>query len=136
VDLHNVYIAAFPKSGRTIDLGSGTKDFPVKIVSKDAGTNLHWSMDNKKLHYTLGNQYFTIPLQDRFEFISGIADSLFKPSEKGIDIGLQLKTDKPSGSIAFTNARIITMNGNEVIENGDGPGRIECPESYRQNQVK
>jgi Tol biopolymer transport system component/imidazolonepropionase-like amidohydrolase len=118
VDLHNVYIAAFPKTGRTIDLGSGTKDFPVKIVSKDAGTNLHWSTDNKKLHYTLGNQYFTIPLEDRFEFIAGIADSLFKPSEKGVAIGLQLKTDKPSGSIAFTNARIITMNGTNVIENG------------------
>ncbi|MBK7558620.1 MAG: PD40 domain-containing protein [Chitinophagaceae bacterium] len=117
-DLYNVYIASFPKTGRTIDLGSGTKDFPVKIVSKDAGTNLHWSADNKTLHYTLGSQYFSIPLEERFSFIAGIADSVFKAPEKGLEIGLQLKADKPSGTIAFTNARIITMNGNEVIENG------------------
>ena len=118
IDLYNVYIAAFPKTGRTIDLGSGTKDFPVKIVSKDAGSNLHWGSDNKKLFYTQGSQYFTIPLDQRFEFIAGVADSVFKVPEKGVEIGLQLKTDKPAGTIAFTNARIITMNGNEVIENG------------------
>jgi imidazolonepropionase-like amidohydrolase/Tol biopolymer transport system component len=118
IDLYNVYVAAFPKTGRTIDLGSGTKDFPVKIVSKDAGTNLHWSADNKRLLYTLGSQYFSIPLQNRFEFIAGIADSVFKAPEKGVEIGLQLKTDKPSGTIVFKNARIITMNGSEVIENG------------------
>ena len=117
IDLYNVYIATFPKTGRSIDLGSGTQDFPVKIVSKDAGTNLHWSADNKKLFYTLGSQYFSISLEDRFAFIAGVADSVFKSPEKGIDIGLQLNTDKPSGTIAFTNARIITMNGNEVLEN-------------------
>jgi len=118
VDLHNVYIAAFPKTGRSIDLGSGTKDFPVKLVSKDAGTNLHWSGDGKELKYMLGNQYFSIKLEERFEFIAGKPDSLFRIPEKGLDVGLQLKRDKPSGVVAFTNARIITMKGTEVIENG------------------
>jgi imidazolonepropionase-like amidohydrolase/Tol biopolymer transport system component len=118
IDLHNVYVAAFPKTGRTIDLGSGTKDFPVKLVSKDAGTNLHWSGDSKALKYMLGSQYFSIKLEERFEFIAGKPDSLFRIPEKGIDVGLQIKRDKPSGLIAFTNARIITMKGSEVIENG------------------
>ncbi|MBS1503156.1 MAG: amidohydrolase family protein, partial [Bacteroidetes bacterium] len=36
----------------------------------------------------------------------------------GIDIGLKLKTDVPDGKIAFKNARIITMKGDEVIQNG------------------
>lgn len=118
IDLHKVYVAAFPMTGRTLDLGSGTADFPVKVVSKDAGTNLHWSADNKQLHYTLGEQYYTIKLEDRFEFIAGVADSLFKVPEQGIAAGLVVNSDKPKGVIAFTNARIITMNGTEVIENG------------------
>lgn len=118
VDLWEVYVAAFPKTGRTIDLGSSTKDFPVKIISKDAGINLHWSADSKKVMYTLGDQYFSIPLDDRFDFIAGKPDSLFKAPEKGIDIGLTITADKPKGTLAFTHARIITMNGNEVIENG------------------
>ena len=118
VDLHEVYVAAFPHTGKEIDLGSETSDFPLKKVSLDAGINLQWSSDNKQLHYTLGDQYYTINLDERFEFIANKPDSLFKLPEHGISVGLKLKTDKPKGSIAFTNARIITMTGDEVIENG------------------
>ncbi|MCW3113139.1 MAG: amidohydrolase [Segetibacter sp.] len=118
VDLHKVYIAAFPHTGRAIDIGSATADFPVKLVSKDAGINLHWSADNKRLNYTLGDQYYSINLEDRFEFIAGRPDSMFVLPEKGISVGLEVKADKPAGMIAFTNARIITMKGNEVIEKG------------------
>ncbi|MEO6490085.1 MAG: amidohydrolase family protein, partial [Ferruginibacter sp.] len=118
VDLHAVYLAAFAHTGKPIDIGSGTTDFPVKKVSKDAGINLHWSGNGKQLHYTLGDQYFTIDLADRFEFVANKADSLFKFPEKGIPVGLSVKADKPEGMIAFTNARIITMNNDQVIENG------------------
>lgn len=118
VDLHNVYVATFPLTGKTVDIGASTSDFPVKKLSRDAGLNLHWSKDAKKLFYTLGDQYYTIPLEDRFDFIAGRPDSLFKMPEAGLKIGLQMKADKPQGTVAFTNARIITMNGNEVIENG------------------
>lgn len=117
VDLFKVYIAALPQSGKTIDLGSGTTDFPVKQVAKDAGSNLHWSSDGKRLHYTLGNQYFTIPLEERFDFIANRPDT-FKVPEKGITISLLLPKDKPVGAIALTNARIITMKGDEIIPVG------------------
>lgn len=118
IDLFEVYVAAFPKTGKTIDIGSGTKDFPVKIVSKDAGLNLHWSADSRQLHYTLGSQYYSINLDERFDFIANKPDSLFKVPEKGIEVGLEVATDKPGGVVAFTNARIITMKGDEVIDNG------------------
>lgn len=118
IDLHNVYVAPFPVIGKTIDIGASTADFPVKKVSRDAGINLHWSNDAKKLLYTLGHEYFTINLDDRFEFLAGKPDSLFVMPEKGLDVALEIETDKPSGIIAFTNARIITMKGDEVIENG------------------
>src|SRR5688572_29857333 len=118
VDLHKAYVAAFPQTGKTIDIGSGTTDFPVKVVSKDAGFNLHWSNDSRQLHYTLGSQYYSINLEDRFEFIANKPDSLFKVPEKGIEVGVEINADKPKGIVAFTNARIITMKGDEVIDNG------------------
>jgi imidazolonepropionase-like amidohydrolase/Tol biopolymer transport system component len=118
VDLHKAYVSAFPHTGRTIDLASGTADFPVKVITRDAGLNLHWSYDSKKIHYTLGSQYYTINLEERFEFIDNKPDSLFKVPEKGIEIGLVVDMDKPKGVTAFTNATIITMNGEEVINGG------------------
>lgn len=35
------------------------------------------------------------------------------------DLELRLKTDRPSGAVAFTNARLITMPRDEVIQRGD-----------------
>jgi imidazolonepropionase-like amidohydrolase/Tol biopolymer transport system component len=118
IDLHKAYVAAFPQTGKTIEIGSGTTDFPLKVITKDAGFNLHWSSDSRHLHYTLGSQYYTINLEDRFEFIANKPDSLFKVPEKGIDVGLEINMDKPKGMVAFTNATIITMKGDETIENG------------------
>lgn len=118
IDLHKAYVAALPQTGKTIEIGSGTTDFPLKVVTKDAGFNLHWSGDSRQLHYTLGNQYYSITLEDRFEFIANKPDSLFRIPEKGIEVGLEVNTDKPKGGIAFTNARIITMKGDEIIDNG------------------
>jgi imidazolonepropionase-like amidohydrolase/Tol biopolymer transport system component len=117
-DLHEVYMAPFPHIGKPVTMTRDSSDFPVKRVSLDAGINLHWSADGKTLHYTLGNQYYSINLDDRFEFIAHHPDSLFKLPEHGISVGLTAKIDKPKGKIAFTNARIITMKGDEVIENG------------------
>lgn len=118
IDLHQVYVATFPQTGKTFELGSSSEDFPVKKVSQNAGLNLHWSKDSKKIMYTLGNEYFQIPLKDRFSFIAGIADSNFKMPTKGIDIGLKAKTEHPNQIIALKNAKIITMNSNEIIEHG------------------
>ncbi|MCR6721968.1 MAG: amidohydrolase family protein [Chitinophagaceae bacterium] len=118
VDLHKAYIAAFPSAGKTLELNGSTTDFPVKVISRDAGHNLHWSSDGSKLHYTLGNQYFTIALEDRFEFVANKPDSLFKVPESGREIKFQVPTDKPKGLVALTNACIITMKGLEVIEKG------------------
>ncbi len=117
-NLHHVYIAALPHTGRTIIIGSDSADFPIRRVSKHAGYNLHWSGDGSKLHYTLDDQYYTIQLKDLFQFVGGKPDSTFNIPSQGIAINLEAKTDKPKGILAFTNARIITMENDEVIENG------------------
>lgn len=118
-DLHKAYIIPVPKSGKTFDLNRNTKAVPVSQVARDAGFNLHWSGDSKKLHYTLGEEYFTVEIKNRFLFVEGAADSIVPVDTVGIKIGLQLKTDKPAGTKLLTNARIITVdNNNNVIENG------------------
>lgn len=117
-DLHQVYIAAFPHTGKVVNIGSDSSVYPLRRVSKDAGYNLHWSADGKTLHYTLGDQYYTIHLADMFQFVGGKPDSTFVIPVSGTKIGLTARMDKPGGAIAFTNARIITMEDEGVIENG------------------
>lgn len=44
-------------------------------------------------------------------------DEAYKPGE--VRIKVKVEKDIPSGKVLFQNARIITMKGDEVIENGD-----------------
>ncbi len=118
-ELFKVYIAPMPLTGTDIDLNKDTKAIPVTHVAQDAGISLHWSSDSQKLHWTLGDEYFSVALEEAFEFIGDEkSEELPLGENEGVKIGLELETDKPSGTIAITNARIITMNGDEVIENG------------------
>jgi imidazolonepropionase-like amidohydrolase/Tol biopolymer transport system component len=117
-ELHKVFVAPFPTTGHTVMLSSKGKNIPVAQVAKDAGINLHWSADSKQLRWTLGNQLFTDELTERFLFLEGSADSIPPMDEKGLKIDLKVRSDQPKGKIALTNARIITMDGDKVIENG------------------
>lgn len=117
-ELHKAYVCAMPLPGQTVDLSADIKAIPVSQIAKDAGYNLHWSGDSKKVHYTLGDEYFTIDLTQRFAFLPGAPDSLPALPESGQKIGLTLKSDMPEGTIVLENARIITMEGDRVIENG------------------
>ncbi|WP_372639119.1 amidohydrolase family protein, partial [Fodinibius sp.] len=121
--LFKVYVAPMPQAGTGIDLSADTRAIPVTHVAEDAGINLHWSADGQILHWTLGEEYFSVGLEEAFDFLKGEGGGqsdkeLPLDTHEGLDIGLEMESDKPSGVIALTNAQVITMNGNEVIQNG------------------
>ena len=118
IHLHKVYIAPLIMSGQSIDLDNKSSFAPISQLTKDAGTSLHWSADSKKVNWTLGDEYFSNDLKDRFTFLPNSPKEVPEMQSQGIKIGLTASVNKPSGKIAFTNVRIITMEGTSVIENG------------------
>ena len=117
-ELFKTYVCALPEIGKTLDMSADTKAVPASAVSRDAGYNLHWSGDSKQLHYTLGDEYFSIDLNKRFAFLEGAPDTLPPLDTAGLKIGLKIKSDAPEGVIVLDKARIITMEGDQVIPNG------------------
>jgi len=117
-NLHKVYVAPLVLNGKPVTIDGKSKSVPVQQVAKDAGINIHWSTNSQQVMWTLGDEYFSNRLTDKFMFLDGAAAEVAEMPTSGTKIGLTAPVDKPSGRIAFTNARIITMNGNEVIENG------------------
>lgn len=117
IHLHKVYIAPFIQNGQEINLDIKTKSFHVESLSEEAGIDIHWGSSNKKVHWILGGEYFTKNLIDNTKnpFAKTNLDSSKATSSS---INLTVKSDVPEGIIAFTNARLITMNGNKVIEEG------------------
>ena len=116
--LHKGYVAPLNINGQTVDLDDKSTAVPVSQLTKDAGISLHWSPDSKNVMYTLGETYYNCALKDRFTFLEGSPEKVEQPKDAGIKIGLTSKVDKPKGRIALTNALIITMEGDKVIEKG------------------
>jgi Tol biopolymer transport system component len=117
-ELFNCYITPMVYTGSPQDLSASNKAIPLDKLTRDAGTYLHWSKDSQKLMWTLGPKYFVRDIHSAFPFVEGGDDKTKVADTVGIDLNLKIKSDIPDGKIAFTNARIITMKGDEVIDNG------------------
>jgi Tol biopolymer transport system component/imidazolonepropionase-like amidohydrolase len=118
-ELFNGYVAPFAATGTAVDLNKDTKAFPVTRISEDTGSYLHWSGGSDRLHWLVGDAYFTRELKDSFAFLPGAPRTLPEPADaRGIRVGLQMPVHAPQQTVAFTNARLLTMAGDSVVENG------------------
>ncbi|GAJ13952.1 unnamed protein product, partial [marine sediment metagenome] len=118
---YNAYVMPFTLSGRKIEIGPDNKSLPIKKVSADAGSYLHFSDDSKKLHFSVGPKLFTTDLEGIFDYHEDIDKDNDKddiPESLETNLTFQTDADVPTGTIALVGGRIITMNGDEVISSG------------------
>jgi imidazolonepropionase-like amidohydrolase/Tol biopolymer transport system component len=112
------FVMPFTFTSKPIDVGPKASGLPVKRVTKDAGDYLGWSGDSKTLYWSLGDQLMSRKLEEAFAFLPGAPEKLPEAPETGIKIGLAVKYDVPASKIALVGARIVSMKGDEVIEEG------------------
>lgn len=110
-DRQQYYVARYRETGSSVLLTADGKSMPVSRVSDLGGYALTWSADSRRMHWAVGDMLYTASLDDRFR--DGVQPKLVKQSA-----GLEVPVDAPAGDVAFTNGRIITMAGDEVIERG------------------
>ena len=112
---YQAYVMPFTRTGRTIDVSPKSKAIPQARVSTDAGDWLHWSGNGRSLYWTQGPDLFRRDLSQQAAF----APAATEPAAAArIPLGFAQPAAKPTGMIAITGAKIITMRGDEVIDNG------------------
>ncbi|HSJ32466.1 MAG TPA: amidohydrolase family protein [Longimicrobiales bacterium] len=114
----NVHIAPFPLTGRPVNLSMGSSDYPVRRLSRDAGSFLHWSADSRRVYWALGPDLYQRDIAHTFAFETEDTSALRRePEAAGTPIGLTATFDRPTGTLALTGANVITMRGgtDEVI---------------------
>ena len=114
----NAYVTPFVATGRRVDIGPKSKAVPVTKVSKDAGENLAFSGDSSRLSWSYGPELYERNLKDAFAFLPGAPEKLPEPPVVGRNVSFDAPIDMPSATIAFTGGRVVTMKGDEVIEDG------------------
>jgi imidazolonepropionase-like amidohydrolase/Tol biopolymer transport system component len=117
---YRAYVSAFPRSGRTIDLGPRVTAFPSARISQNAGLYLHWSGDSTRVFWALGPELFSRDLSRTFAFLSASDEKPAEPESAGLDISFSAPSDLPTGSVALVGARIITMADGSAAKAGAG----------------
>jgi Tol biopolymer transport system component/imidazolonepropionase-like amidohydrolase len=151
-ELHNVYVAPLPMAGGDpLNIEAAKAGVPVKQLTRYGGDWIDWSADSRSVSFVLGPTVYRTSLGQIFaepeEEDSTEAEGPVKPNNifEGdiFEIELVIPRARPSGAVALTGARIISMRGDEVIENGtivvDGPrivavgpsGRVSVPQDAR-----
>lgn len=111
-EAYNAFVIPFPAPGKSIDLAPDLKSLPIRQVSTDAGYNLTWSTDSGHLYWSLGPQLHSVAVNDQiFEKDTELTTANF-------NLSFEHPYAKPETSYALIGARIVTMNGDRVIENG------------------
>ena len=104
-----VWLVDVPPTGErlpTLFLPSTTPTLPAKRLTTVGADYVEWGADGRTVHWALGNSHWS------YDVTSGAAATKR-------DVVVRVARDVPRGSVALRGARVITMKGNEVIENAD-----------------
>ena len=144
-ELHNMYVAPLPMvSDKAVAISSKSSPTPVKQLSRWGGDWIAWTGGSSAVTWSLGPSVYRQRIDSIFAEerraenakpdSARVADSLAKaradtgaaararpnPVVKGDEFQVNLSVPRlaPRGVLALTGARIVTMKGDEVIENG------------------
>ncbi len=102
-----------------VDLKGGP--MPVTRVSAGGSDYLNWSNGGGQLHWSDGPTVFTAATATLFPSAPAAENApKFQPPTAGVSLARQVAADRPTGTIAFTGARIVTMAAADggVIDDG------------------
>ena len=119
----HTWVTPLPMAGKAVTIGEKTEALPVRQLDQDAGDYLHWAGDSQSLHFSMGDELFTRDMKTAFALPDADAkkekdrmQALVK--QPGIKIGFKMPSAVQRATVVVDGARIVTMKGDEVIENG------------------
>jgi Tol biopolymer transport system component/imidazolonepropionase-like amidohydrolase len=135
----NVYVTTFPKIKTKEPPHVGIKEGAVAVwrLSDEAGGYVGWADGGKTITWSLGNSFHRLSVANAIQFVEEEKkkaeekkeekdkkpekeeEKLRVPKSESIAINLSMPRAVPEGSLVLRGARIITMKGDEILENAD-----------------
>lgn len=102
-----VWLIDVPPTGQklpTLFLPSSTPSLPARRLTTVGADFMEWGSDGTSVHWALGDSYWSNDLR-------GVTSE--------VKATVRLPRETPRGTVALRGARVVTMKGDEVIENAD-----------------
>ncbi|QYF92724.1 amidohydrolase family protein [Massilia sp. PAMC28688] len=119
----HTWVTPLPLAGKTLTIGEKTEGMPARQLDLDAGDYLHWNGNSTALHYSLGDELFSRELNRAFapahsdpKLEKARLEALTRAP--GLKIGFRARASEPAATVVIDGARIVTMRGDQVIDNG------------------
>ncbi|MDB5691100.1 MAG: amidohydrolase [Alphaproteobacteria bacterium] len=93
---------------------------PVTRASAEGADFINWSEDGRRLHWSMGPTVYTADTAALFASAPGDSGPKYQPPRTGVSISMDVAADKPTGMVALTGARIVTMASRDGGIIGDG----------------
>jgi hypothetical protein len=109
-----VYVAALPPSLETVTLSERSGPAPFQRVTRDGGQDLKWADGGESLSWVFANVFSHLELDNVFG--PDAPDDDRDRLAETVPIRLVVAMPRPQGSVALTGANVVTMRGDEVLE--------------------
>ena len=114
-----VFVTPLVERGSVIDTGPKAKNFPVEQLSVRAGEGINWNAKSNGIYWSLGPDLYQASIDNLFDISEGEESAEKGDIEpKQTYLGFKKKADKPSGTVAFVGGKVVTMEGDAVIDDG------------------
>ena len=117
---YHIYALPLPPGGKALSISTDVDNVTMVQASGDGGNFPTWSMAGHTLNWSLGAKLFSADTSVMFALHTGDDDSGYSAPETGTSLAIEMQADVPSGTLALSGARIITMSAEDggVIEDG------------------
>ena len=125
-----VFVTPFVERGDVIEIGPKAENLPVEQLSMRAGEGINWNGKSNELYWSLGADLYQASIKGLFDITAKTSEEEEgKPKDETnvsavtndisvVNLSYKQKVDIPSGHVAFVGGKVITMEGEQVIENG------------------
>lgn len=110
-----VFVTPLTERGEVIQISHNASNVPVRKLSTRAGESISFNADSNKLYWSLGPDLYQASLNGMFDIGYKAVEEL-EPTITSL--GFSQKTDAPKGVIALVGGQVVTMEGEEVIQDG------------------
>ncbi|HYI41389.1 MAG TPA: amidohydrolase family protein [Allosphingosinicella sp.] len=119
----NYQAYVMPLMPGTQDVAADAKGGPLPVtkVSAVGAEFIHWSSGGRRLHWSTGPTVYTVDTAALFGAAPPAENApKFKPPTTGLSLSMDVAADRPSGIVALTGARIVTMAAADggIIDDG------------------
>ncbi|NJC33420.1 imidazolonepropionase-like amidohydrolase/Tol biopolymer transport system component [Sphingomonas jejuensis] len=108
---------------QAVGAGRSATALPVTRVSGSGAEYIHWSNNGRTINWSLGPTLYSAPVDRLFRqapAAAGETPPRFEPPRDGLSLAMSYDVARPSGRVALTGARIVTMAAADggVIDDG------------------